>query len=250
MQCLILAGGPGTRMRPLTERLPKPLLPVNGVPFVHYQLDRLASQGVKSIVFSVGYLGGMIRGFVGDGGRWRLKVVWVDEGGHLRGTAGAIRLAIDEGVMDEEFMVIYGDSYPLIDLPPLWKAAWGKPDPTMAVFRNDGRWDKSNVIFKDGRVILYEKGRNDEVAIGMRHIDYGLSVLSRKVMIGQTASGEWADLADVFHRLSIEGRLSGYEVADRFYEIGSPEGFREFEAYVGREKISRQGAAYHETSSA
>lgn len=233
MQCLILAGGPGTRMRPLTDHLPKSLIPVNGVPFVHYQLDRLARQGVRKIVFSVGYLGDMIRDFVGDGARRRLEIAWVDEGKRLLGTAGAVRLAVDEGVMDEEFMVIYGDSYPLIELSSLWKAAKGRADLTMAVFRNDGRWDKSNVIFKDGRVILYEKGRNDEAAIGMRHIDYGLSVLSRKAIIEQVAPGEWADLADVFHRLSIEGRLSGYEVADRFYEIGSPEGLKGFEAYLG-----------------
>src|SRR3990167_194217 len=119
MQCLILAGGPGTRMRPMTERLPKSLIPVNGVPFAHYQLDRLAQQGVRKAVFAVGYLGDMIRDFVGDGGRWGLEVAWVDEGKRLRGTAGAIRFAVDEGVMDDEFMVLYGDSYPLIKLPAL-----------------------------------------------------------------------------------------------------------------------------------
>src|ERR1700722_15480956 len=100
MQCLVLAGGLGTRMRPLTERVPKVMIEVGGIPFVDHQLALLARQGVRRVVFSIGYLGGMLRDHVGSGARWGLQACFVDEGEALRGTAGAIRLAIDCGRLD------------------------------------------------------------------------------------------------------------------------------------------------------
>lgn len=220
-------------MKPMTERLPKALIPVNGTPFADYQLEGLARQGVERVVFSVGHLGAMIRDFVGDGSRWGLKAACVDEGHTLLGTAGAIRLAIDEGLMDEVFLVLYGDSYLPIELSPVWRACAAEPLATMCVLRNQGRWDSSNVIFKDGRVTLYEKGRADAAAIGMEYIDYGLSVMRRDVIAQRVSSGEKAGLADVFHDLSVDGKLRGHQVHDRFYEIGSPQGLSDLEAYLG-----------------
>ena len=101
MQCVILAGGLATRMRPLTESLPKALIPIAGVPFVDHQLDWLARHGVTDVVLSIGYRGEMLSRHVGDGGRCGLRVRVVDEGADLRGTAGALRLAHDQGVLDE-----------------------------------------------------------------------------------------------------------------------------------------------------
>src|SRR5436190_842448 len=105
IQCVILAGGLATRMRPLTETLPKALLPVAGTPFIDHQLGWLAAHGVTRVVLSIGYRGEMLRDHVGDGGRWGLSIRVVDEGTRLRGTAGALRLALDEGALDEGFLV-------------------------------------------------------------------------------------------------------------------------------------------------
>src|SRR5580698_4019540 len=110
MQCLILAGGLATRMRPLTETIPKALIPAEGRPFIDHQLGWLASHGVTDVVLSVGYLGGALRDHVGDGAAFGLRVRVVDEGRELRGTAGAVRLALDEGALDERFLLTYGDS--------------------------------------------------------------------------------------------------------------------------------------------
>lgn len=217
----------------MTKRTPKSLLPVNGVPFAHHQLERLAAEGVGRAVYSIGYLGVMIKDFIGNS-RFGLEIEYVDEGDDLLGSAGAIRLAIDQGAMDETFMVLYGDSYPIIRLAPLWKAALSHPFPTMAVLRNEGRWDQSNVIFREGMVALYEKGRQDQAKTGMNHIDYGVSVLNKRAITERVAAGEKADLADVFHDLSIKGRLFGHEVFDRFFEVGSPAGLRELEAHLGK----------------
>ena len=224
----------------MTDRLPKALIPVAGQPFAHYQLDWLARQGVRRVVFSLGHLGDMIRNFVGDGGFWGLEITYVDEGDRPRGTAGAVRLAIDAGVMEDGFFVLYGDSYLPIELAPVWRASDLGRRPLMTVYRNDGRWDESNVMFQDGRVELYEKGRTDAAALGMRYIDYGLSVLNQGVVVEQVPGGATADLGQVFRRLSRDGELVGFEVFERFHEIGSARGLADLEAYLAAHPAGRE----------
>lgn len=232
MQCLILAGGLGTRMRPATERIPKAMIEVVGHPFAHHQLTLLARQGVRRVVYCIGYLGGLLRDYVGDGARYGLAVDYVDEGEHLLGTAGAIRLAVDQGVMDQGFLVLYGDSYLPIDIAPVWAASEQGLRPLMTILRNEGQWDRSNVRFDDGQPLLYDKRVADPAANGMRYIDYGLSVLTREVILARVPAATVIDLAEVFHALSLEGGLAGYEVTQRFYECGSPQGARDLEDYL------------------
>ena len=230
MECVVLAGGLGTRMRPVTETIPKALIPVAGRPFVDWQLEWLASQGVGRVVLSIGHRGGLLREHVADGGRFGLTVEYVDEGSQLRGTGGALRLALDEGALPAAFFVLYGDSYLTVSLPAVWDAfgAGGRPA-LMTVLRNDARWDASNADYRAGRVVLYEKRPDD--AGRFRFIDYGLLILSRSVVSEIPKTGRF-DLARLLHRLSVENRLSGFEVADRFYEIGSPAGLADLEAHL------------------
>lgn len=233
LQCVVLAGGLGTRMRPLTEAMPKALIPVLGRPFADWQLEHLAAQGVERLTYSIGYRGDLLREHVGDGSRFGLKVSWVDEGRHLLGTGGALRLALDEGALDEAFFVLYGDSYlpiSMSDVERAWRQS-GQPA-LMTVLRNEGRWDDSNAIYSDSRVVLYDKSRPADRQSEMLWIDYGLSVLTREEVAGRTRPGSVADLADLMRDLSREGRLAGYEVRERFYEAGSPEGLRDLEDYL------------------
>jgi prepilin-type processing-associated H-X9-DG protein len=217
----------------MTESLPKALLPVCGKPFADHQLALLARRGVRRVVYSVAYKGDQIRAHVGDGTRFGLAVTYVDEGADRRGTAGALRLALDRGVLPETFFVLYGDSYLPIALAPVADAFRTSGAPAlMTVFRNDGRWDTSNVLYADGRVLLYDKSRRDPRAAEMRFIDYGLSLLSRDVVADRVAPDTVADLGTLFHALSVEGRLAGHEVSERFYEVGSPEGLRDLEAFL------------------
>jgi NDP-sugar pyrophosphorylase family protein len=229
---VILAGGIGTRMRPITERIPKALIPVLGRPFAHYQLQWLAAAGVRDVVYSIGHKGDMIRDAVGDGARWGLAVRWVAEGDALRGTAGALRLALDAGVLHEAFFVLYGDSFLPVDLAAVGRAFRASGAPAlMTVFRNRGRWDTSNVLFEDGRVVLYDKARRDPRASAMEFIDYGLSVLRRDV-VARVPADTVADLGSLYEALSRAGELAGYEATERFYEIGSPAGLRDFETFA------------------
>jgi len=228
MQCVILAGGLGTRMRPFTEDIPKALIPVNGAPFLHHQIELLRGQGIHNIVLSIGYKGELIRSFAGDGSRWGVRISYSDEGTNLLGTAGALRLALDEGLLSDRFFVLYGDSYLPIPFAPVWNAAC--PSALMTVFHNAGRWEKSNVIYRDGIVELYDKNSSHREA--MHHVDYGLSVFRRDVIREMTTPGVKSDLSTVLHRLSIENRLAGFEVKERFYEIGSPEGLHDLSTYL------------------
>jgi len=227
MQCVILAGGLGTRMRPLTETCPKTLLSAGGRPFAWHQLHWLAAQGISEVIYSIGHHGDMIRRYWAHEPSPVPSIRYVDEGERLLGTAGALRLAREQGVLDESFFVIYGDSFLPVEFAPVWRAfqASGRPA-LMTVLRNEGRWDRSNAIYQPGQVVLYDKA----AAPGMQYIDYGLSCFRRELFDNLTQY----DLAQLFHDLSRQGRLAGFQVDERFYEIGSPAGLRDFERYLWR----------------
>ena len=191
MQCVILAGGLGTRMWPETKTIPKTLLPIAGTPFATWQLSWLARSGIDSVVYCVGHLGQLIRDHVGDGASWGLSVRYVDEGDHLLGTAGALRLAYDERALAEDFLVLYGDSWLQVDPARVLRAARERREPAlMTVFRNDGRWDGSNVVLEGTRIARYAKGL-DKPPPEMRWIDYGLLAFRRGV-IGERVPPERA----------------------------------------------------------
>jgi MobA-like NTP transferase domain len=173
VQVVILAGGLGTRMRAYAPEIPKCLIPVAGRPFAELQLSWLSAQGASQVLYSIGYLGDQIRSFIGDGSRWNLQVRYVDEGLDLRGTAGALRLALDLDLLEDRFLVLYGDSYLTVDLSQVETAhRQGRFPALMTVFRNDGRWEESNAAFDGARVTRYEKHAADP-SPDMRFVDYG-----------------------------------------------------------------------------
>jgi NDP-sugar pyrophosphorylase family protein len=223
-------------MRPLTDSIPKALIPAGGRPFVDHQLGWLAGHGVTDVVMCIGYRGDAIRAHL-NGDAHGLRIRFVDEGEDLRGTAGALRLALDEGALEESFLVTYGDSFLPIDFRDVSRAHANAGTPAlMTVFRNDGRWDTSNVIFDGRMVTLYDKQRQTRPAADFTFIDYGLSALSRQVIADEIPAGGSADLAGLFHRLSVRGALAGFEVSQRFYEIGSPAGLEDFERWLRRDR--------------
>ncbi len=222
----ILAGGLATRLRPVTEKIPKALVPVAGKPFIARQLRYLRSQGISSVVVCTGYLGEQIQEAIGDGSAFGLHVDYSHDGARLLGTGGALRRALP--LLEESFFVLYGDSFLPCHFGRVQQAYAESGAPAlMTVFRNAGRWDTSNVMFREGRVVKYDK-----VAPGpeMHYIDYGLGILSSAVLASHQV-GEPFDLAEIYHRLSVAGTLAGFEVTERFYEIGSPAGLQDAEGY-------------------
>jgi NDP-sugar pyrophosphorylase family protein len=226
MQCVILAGGLGTRMRPFTDACPKTLLPVCGRPFAYHQLHWLASQGVDDVIYCIGHQGQMIRDYWQSEPNPLRSIRYVDEGEKLRGTGGALRLAHEQGVLDESFLAIYGDSFLPIEFVPIWRAFHASGMPAlMTVLRNEGRWDSSNAIYENGLVTLYDKHGDP----AMQYIDYGLSAFHLEVF---DHTPQVFDLAMLLHDLSLQGELAGLEVRQRFYEIGSPQGLADLERYL------------------
>jgi N-acetyl-alpha-D-muramate 1-phosphate uridylyltransferase len=226
----LLAGGLATRLGSLTGRVPKSLLQVAGEPFVAHQLRMLAEQGLTDVVICCGHLGRMIEDFVGDGAQFGCRVRYSYDGPTLLGTGGAIRKALP--LLGERFWVMYGDSYLTVDFSVLLTAfeRFGKSG-LMTVFRNDDRWDASNVEFAEGSIVRYAKRWRDSDAGAMRHIDYGLGIYRAEAF--QTWPGEAAfDLAAVQTELIARGEMAGFEVSERFYEIGSPAGLRETDAFL------------------
>jgi NDP-sugar pyrophosphorylase family protein len=220
----ILAGGLATRLRPITEKIPKSLVPVAGKPFLVHQLELLRSRGIRHAVLCIGYLGEMIQRDFGDGAAYGVKLDYSFDGPKLLGTGGAIKRALP--MLGQEFFVLYGDSYLPIEYRPIAEffRRSGRLG-LMTVYRNEGRYDTSNVVFADGEIKVYDKKiRLPE----MRHIDYGLSLFKASVFDSYSAEKPF-DLAEVMGKLVREKQLAGYEVRERFYEMGSPAGLNELE---------------------
>jgi MurNAc alpha-1-phosphate uridylyltransferase len=233
MQCVVLAGGLGTRMGRWTSTTPKALIPVAGVPFVRHQLGLLANSGVSDVLILTGHLGEMIEQEISDRPFPRLTVQCLADGPQLLGTAGALRRASAKGLLDERFFVLYGDSYLEIDYQSVWAAF----DPLhfkalMTVLHNDEDLDHSNAAFDGGVVTMYRKGVEDPASLGLVYVDYGLSVVTRATLDDLVAPSQVTDLGMVFGRLAESGELQGYQALNRFYEVGSEQGLIDLEAHL------------------
>ena len=230
----LLAGGLATRLRPITETIPKALVELAGRPFIDHQLALLRRHGVRRVVMCLGYLGERVRDHCGDGERYGLELAYSFDGDKLMGTGGAIARAAPllAGGPGGAFWVMYGDSYMDIDYRAVL-AAFLARDPAetlglMTVLRNGDRWDKSNVVFRDGRLVKYDKRNRTP---DMDHIDYGVGLL-RTAAVDRIPVDRPFALAELYTALGAEGRMVGYEVTQRFYEIGTPESLEEARAYL------------------
>jgi NDP-sugar pyrophosphorylase family protein len=227
---VILAGGVATRLRPLTEKIPKALVNVGGEPFIVHQLRLLQSHGIRHVVVSVWYRSEMIRESVGNGENFGIKVEYAFDGDHPLGTGGAIRHALP--LLDGPFFVMYGDSYLPCDYRAVQSFFSASSQPgLMTVFRNQGQWDTSNVEMAGGRIISYDKKKRTS---RMEYIDYGLSVFHPEAF-DFIPDGQPADLEDIYQKLVLNHSLLAYEVKQRFYEIGSFEGLQELDELLTRD---------------
>ena len=219
---LILAGGLATRLGSVTRSQPKCLLNVAGEPFLFHQFRLLRSQGVKQVILCLGHLGEHVVTAVGNGPSFGLEINYSFDGPKLAGTGGAIRNALP--LLPDQFFVLYGDSYLPCSFQSVQDAfhASGKAA-LMTVYRNEERWDTSNVEFQAGDILAYDKTNRTS---RMRHIDYGLGVFHRSVF-EQIPAGSPCDLSVIYQELLNRNELTAYEIFERFYEIGSHAGLEE-----------------------
>jgi NDP-sugar pyrophosphorylase family protein len=232
----ILAGGLATRLRPLTEKIPKLLIEVGGEPFFSHQIRLLKKAGLTRLVLCVGYLGEKITELYGDGAKWGVQIEYSFDGDKLLGTGGALIRARPK--LGDTFYVLYGDSY----LPIDYQAVGGfflKSNRLglMTVYENHGHYDTSNVQFEAGEIKVYDKKNKTPQ---MNHIDYGLGVFRAAAFDGFPRDAV-VDLAEVQKSLVLKKQLAGYEIKDRFYEIGSPEGLAELDALLRKAEKLKGG---------
>jgi D-sedoheptulose 7-phosphate isomerase len=176
----------------------------------------------------VGHLGEQIEAVAGRGDAFGLEIRYAYDGPHLLGTGGAVQRALSQ-VQEEACFVLYGDSYLECGYAAVQAAFEGQGKAAlMTVFRNEQRWDASNIEFSDGRIRAYNKVQRTEQ---MRHIDYGLGVV-RKEAFARMPDGEPWDLAALYQALLHEDQLGAFEVFQRFHEIGSVAGLEEIRRYL------------------
>jgi NDP-sugar pyrophosphorylase family protein len=223
----LLAGGLATRLRPITEKVPKLLIEVAGEPFFSHQIRLLRKAGLNRIVLCVGYLGEKIVEQYGDGAKWGVRIEYSFDGPKLLGTGGALIRALP--LLGDAFYTLYGDSYLPIDYQAVGNhfLQSGKLG-LMTVFENHERYDSSNVWFERGVIRAYDK-KNKQPQ--MHHIDYGLGVFRAAAFDGFPRNAV-VDLAEVQKALVSRGELIGYEIPERFYEIGSPVGLKELDEFL------------------
>ena len=223
---VLLSGGLATRMRPFTEKIPKAMLDVAGKPFIYHQLKLLERKNINCVVLCLGYLGETIETYIENDTDFKLQIHYSYDGDKLLGTGGAIKKALK--YLDDSFFVLYGDSYLDVDyskIESVYRNSGRKG--LMTVFKNKNKWDSSNVLFKNNEIIIYsKKNRLSE----MNYIDYGLGILCKQVFNDYKES--IFDLAYIYEKLLKEKQLLGYEVFERFYEIGSKEGLKDLEQKI------------------
>jgi NDP-sugar pyrophosphorylase family protein len=226
----ILAGGFATRLGSLTYKTPKSLLEVNGRPFVDWQLDLLVKNGYSDFIFCVSHKSEAIQDYLGDGGSRGISIQYSLDGDTQLGTGGAIRKALP--LLGSSFGVTYGDSFLPTDYLTIEKKFLSsKCMALMAVYENQNEFDASNVKYSDGKLIKYVKGSRDA---NMRHIDYGVTFFTEAAFVGWEERATF-DLSEVCQNLTTRGHLEGFEVFERFYEVGSLKGIEDFSQYLRSE---------------
>ena len=227
MPLAILAGGYATRLENLTKGLPKCLIEINGRPFIDWQLDLLIKSGYSNFILCLSYKSDLVQEYLGDGGNRGVKIQYSLDGEKQLGTGGAIQNALP--LLGEAFGVIYGDSYLPINYYAIENEFRNSGSRAlMTVFKNKNQFDFSNVEYINGMLVNYEKGKNDKK---MHHIDYGLTYFRKSIFLSWMGQSAF-DLSEICHALAKDGYLGGFEVFERFYEIGSIQGIEEFSEYL------------------
>jgi len=223
MQMVILCGGLATRLGDISKETPKSMIKIGGKPFLEHQIDFLKNSSIKDIILCVGHLSEKIEDYFGNGKDFGVKITYSHDGDKPLGPIGAVKNA--EPLLEDTFFIMYGDSYLTADLQKAYSFfKQNNKLGLMVVYKNNNRYDKSNIVTKDNMVLSY--GENDAT-----YIDYGTSIL-RKKTLEFIPKNTFFTTGDLFTKLIEEKELLSYEVKERFYHIGNPEALKEFRKYI------------------
>ncbi len=226
-QVVILAGGLGTRLRPITEKIPKPMVPVAGHAFLHWQLQECLRQNYRRILLLVSYLGEQIEAHFGDGSAMGLEISYSFEKEPL-GTGGALKNAVTQ--LEDDFVILNGDSFlraPLLELEKFFNSS--KALALISTYDNKMSTPvKENIVSESNRVLRYQKAGGREA--GLELVDSGIYLMKKSLIENWPAIK--FQIEELWPKLIEQQKLYSYPVDERFYDIGTPERLKEFEEKI------------------
>lgn len=226
-QAVILAGGRGTRMKPVTDTLPKPLLPFHGRPFLSYLLEQLKGQDIQDVLLLVGYLADQIKEYCGDGSQWGLRIRYVDSG--VEAETGR-RLMDAAPLLSNYFLLTYCDNYCPMRLKPMWQTfCESAPLAMVTAYTNREGYTRNNLLVdQGGKVAVYDPGRTES---GLNGVEIGYAILSRRVLEYLPQNNVRFEHT-VYPTLALEGLLRAYVTEHRYYSVGSHQRLPLTEAFL------------------
>ncbi len=244
-QAVILSAGLGTRLRPLTDNIPKVMVPLGPArlasesvtgrkPLLEWHIEQFKKSGVKEFFINLFYLPEVVRNYFGDGSRWGVKITYVLEEPEIRGTAGGVKNF--DNFLDEAFFVLYGDMFSLVDYQKMADAFFQKTDAIgLAVIgRNDHPWDSDLVeVAADLQFLKIHRKPHQELPKEWRTLD-AVYIFKKKILSFIPPVGTYYEidhqlLPDV---LAKGEKFYGYETSDYLKDIGTPERYKAVEEYL------------------
>ena len=231
-QAIILAGGIGTRLRPLTYKIPKPMITLNNKPFLEYLIELLKENGIKEIILLLGYLPDKIKEYFGDGSNFGIKIRY--SVGDVSFETGK-RIKNAEELLDDNFLLMYCDNYWSLNLKKLVKYHDNHNVlATVTIYTNKDNFTKNNMKVDDqGYVILYDKSRQEENLSG---VDIGFFIINKKVL-ELMPDTNFSFEKEILSELIKKNQLAGYLTDHRYYSIGKIERLPITEKFLQPKKV-------------
>jgi mannose-1-phosphate guanylyltransferase len=228
MQAVILAGGLGTRLRPITERIPKPMVEVAGEPFLVRIVRWLAQQDFRRLLLLLGHRGEVVSDYFQDGKRFGVSIEYSREPSPL-GTGGALRNALEK--LEHEFLLLYGDSYLPIDYRRVAAAFRTPPSRGLMVVYDNRLADTgvTNNVAVDSHswVARYAKNQLD---FDLQYVEAGVLCFRREVFESLPAGKVISLEQELYPKLIAERELRAFVTMQRFFDIGTPQRLEGFVA--------------------
>lgn len=228
-QAVILAGGLGTRLRPITDKIPKPMIQFHGKPFLEYLIELLKEQGIEEIILLLGYLSEKVVEYFGDGDNFGIKIKYSIS--PIEDDTG-LRIFKAKDIIEEEFLLLYCDNYWPLNLKKMYSQfVEAETDALVTIYRNKDGYTKSNcIVDEDNFLIVYDKSR---LVPDLNGVDIGFFILNKKVL-DLIPTGNVNFEKEVMPILVRNKNIIAYKTDHRYYSVGSHERLLMTEKFLER----------------
>ncbi len=228
-QAVILAGGQGTRLRPLTDTKPKPMIEFHGKPFLEYLIEMIRDQGFDRILLLLGYLSEVIQNYFGNGSKWGISIEYSVSA--VENDTGQ-RLKLAQPLIDPIFLLMYCDNYWPMRFDAMWRQFLASdPLAQITVYRNADKYTQNNLsVNSQGSVVVYDKSRTTANLSG---VDIGFVILKNSV-IDLLSDENVSFEAVAYPKLVEKQQLQAYITEHRYYSIGSHQRLHLTEEFLAR----------------